>query len=305
MLSSKRAISPGDACSPFEPERRGIVRGLSPSGFHRIAYVDWGELDDSRPVICVHGLTRQGRDFDYLAAQLRRSGRRVICPDLPGRGRSDWLLNPDDYALPQYCSDMNALLARLDVEEVDWVGTSLGGLIGIVLAGFPGSTIRRLVINDIGPYVSSTGLRRIGQYIDKMPASFAAMEDAVQYLRTVLAPYGDLSDEHWRHLALHSVRSDDATLRSYRLLCDPAIAKAFGSPWFYPALNLWKYWEAIDVPVLVLRGADSDLLSRDLALEMRRRNQRADIFQLDNCGHVPPLMARDQVAIVTKFLKLD
>jgi pimeloyl-ACP methyl ester carboxylesterase len=121
----------------IEPDRQGTVLGLSPSGFHKISYVDWGSVEDRRPVICVHGLTRQGRDFDYLARQLVASGRRVICPDLPGRGRSGRLVNPDDYSLPQYCSDMNALLARLDVEEVDWVGTSLGGLVGMALAGFP------------------------------------------------------------------------------------------------------------------------------------------------------------------------
>ena len=299
---SKGAISLVDM-TRSEPERRGIVRGLSPSGFHKIAYVDWGPLDNTRPVICVHGLTRQGRDFDYLVAELVISGRRVICPDLPGRGRSDWLTNPNDYSLPQYCSDMNALLARLDVEQVDWVGTSLGGLIGMVLAGFPGSIIQSLVINDIGPYVSSIGLRRIGQYMGNMPASFATIEDAEQYLRTVLAPYGYLVDEHWRHLTLHSVRPDDEHQGSYNLRCDPAIAKAFGTPWFYPALDLWKYWEAIKIPTLVLRGANSDLLSRDLALEMQRRNRRADIFQFDNCGHVPPLMTADQISVVTRFLE--
>jgi len=281
--------------------REDAVLGLSPSGFHSLAYTDWGPLDDKRPIICVHGLTRQGRDFDHLAGQLADAGRRVICPDLPGRGRSGWISNPDHYALPQYCADMNALIARLGVSGVDWVGTSLGGLIGMIMAGFSGSIVRKLVINDIGPFVSSTGLQRIGQYIGKMPSLFASIEDAEMYFRTVLAPYGDLIDEHWRHLTTHSVRWDDSK-QGYVLLCDPKIAKGFRLPWFQP-LNLWAYWEAIKVPVLVLRGARSDLLSFDLAAEMRRRNRLANVFQVDDCGHVPPLMAREQIDVVTQFLQ--
>jgi len=284
-----------------QPDREGVVLGLSPSGFHQLAYTDWGPLGDERPVVCVHGLTRQGRDFDYLAERLVAAGRRVICPDLPGRGRSGWIGDPDHYALPQYCADMNALIARLDVSEVDWVGTSLGGLIGMIMAGFSGSIVRKLVINDIGPFVSSTGLQRIGQYIGKMPALFATIEDAETYFRTVLAPYGDLLDEHWRHLTTHSVRWDDRR-QGYALLCDPKIAKGFRLPWFQP-LNLWAYWEAIKVPVLVLRGARSDLLSFDLAAEMRRRNRLANVFQFDDCGHVPPLMVREQIDVVTQFLQ--
>jgi pimeloyl-ACP methyl ester carboxylesterase len=284
-----------------EPERHGFVRGLSPAGFHKIAFVDWGPVDDMRPVICLHGLTRQGRDFDYVAGPLAAAGRRVICPDLPGRGLSDRLANPDDYSLGQYCSDMNVLLACLQVEEVDWVGTSLGGLVGMVLAGFPGNIIKRLVINDIGPYVSSTGLRRIGQYIQEMPASFPTLDDAEKYLRRVLAPYGHLSDEHWRHLTRHSVRWDDGR-GHFKVLCDPRVAKAFRYPWFYP-LDLWKYWDAITIPTLLLHGGKSDLLSRDLTLEMRKRNSHAEIFRFDDCGHVPPLMATEQVDIVVGFVR--
>ena len=286
-----------------QPDREGRLFGLSPAGFHELAFVEWGPVDDVRPIICVHGLTRQGRDFDHLARQLAPAGRRVICPDLPGRGRSGRLTNPDDYALPQYCADMNALLARLGVSEVDWVGTSLGGLIGMIMAGFSGSPVRRLVINDIGPYVSSTGLQRIGQYIGTMPASFATIEEVEAYLRTVLAPYGQLADAHWRHLAEHSVRWDEAQQR-FAMLCDPAIAKAFRSPWFQP-LNLWSYWEAIAVPILVLHGAHSDLLSFDLTQQMKKRNRHTSVFSFDDCGHVPPLMAADQIEVVARFLLTD
>ena len=198
---------------------------------------------------------------------------------------------------------MNALLARLNVKHVDWVGTSLGGLIGISLAGFRGSNIRKLVVNDIGPYVSSTGLRRIGHYIGTMPTTFATIEDADRYFRTVLAPYGKLSDEHWRHLTQHSV-TFDAERNVYVMLCDPAIAYAFRSPWFYP-LNLWKYWEAIKAQTLVLHGATSDLLSGELTVEMRKRNPLASVFRFDECGHVPPLMDPSQIKVVTDFLVGD
>ena len=189
----------------LEPDRTGTIRGLSLTGFHDIAYVDWGPLKASPPVICVHGLSRQGRDFDYLAADLAAAGRRVICPDLVGRGHSGRLRDPDEYALPQYCADMNALIARLGVEEVDWVGTSLGGLIGIVLAGLPENPIRRLVINDIGPYLPWAGLARIGSYVSAMPTDFHDPEEAEAYFREVLAPFGDLPDAHWAHITRHSI----------------------------------------------------------------------------------------------------
>jgi pimeloyl-ACP methyl ester carboxylesterase len=300
--NATREPGPG-APKPRSPDRQDVVLGLSPSGFHRLAYADWGPVGDRRPIICVHGLTRQGRDFDHLAGRLVAAGRRVICPDLPGRGRSGWISNPDHYALPQYCADMNALIARLGVAEIDWVGTSLGGLIGMIMAGFSGSIVRKLVINDIGPFVSSTGLQRIGQYIGKMPSLFGTIEEAETYFRTVLAPYGKLADAHWRHLTEHSVRWDKAR-NGYAVLCDPAIAKGFRLPWFQ-SLNLWTYWEAIRVPTLVLRGKQSDLLSYELVAEMRKRNPMADAFQFDDCGHVPPLMAAEQIGIVTQFLLND
>src|SRR5437588_8870343 len=142
----------------LEPDRTGTVLGLSLTGFHELAYVDWGPADAAVPVVCVHGLSRQGRDFDYLAAALADVRRRVVCPDLVGRGRSGRLRNPNEYALPQYCADMNALVARLGTEQADFVGTSLGGLIGMVLAGMPGNSIRRLVVNDIGPFLPWKGL---------------------------------------------------------------------------------------------------------------------------------------------------
>jgi pimeloyl-ACP methyl ester carboxylesterase len=296
---NRRLNAEGDV----EPDRRGYVRGLSKSGFHDIAYVEWGSPTSRTPVVCVHGLTRQGRDFDYLAARLAAGGRRVVCPDLVGRGKSGRLRNPDEYALPQYCADMNVLIARLGTDQVDFVGTSLGGLIGIVLAGFPGTPIRRIVINDIGPLVPWAGLMRIGRYVADMPAAFAEIEDAERYLREVLAPFGALPDAHWRHLARHSV-AWNADEQRFVMLCDPKIIRAFGNPWHY-SLDLWKYWNAIEIPILVIRGIESDLLPAPLAREMERRNPRASFHEIADCGHAPALMSEDQIEVVADFLAAE
>jgi pimeloyl-ACP methyl ester carboxylesterase len=295
-----RAAARGLPASRPEPDRRGAIRGLSLTGFHRVAYVDWGPLVSPNPVVCVHGLTRQGRDFDYLAARLAAAGRRTVCPDLAGRGRSGRLSNPEQYALPQYCADINALIAHLGVDSIDWVGTSLGGLIGMVLASFAGTPIRRLVVNDIGPYLPWAGLARIGQYISEMPAGFRNLDDAEAYMRTVLAPFGSLANEHWLHITRHSVEWQPAQER-YVMLCDPGIARAFRNPWQY-SLDLWQYWEAIEVPILVLRGTRSDLLPADLAAKMGQRNKRARIHEFEGVGHAPPLMTPDQIDVVASFL---
>jgi pimeloyl-ACP methyl ester carboxylesterase len=283
-----------------EPDRTGTIHGLSLTGFHEVAYVDWGPLDAAVPVVCVHGLSRQGRDFDYLAADLAASGRRVICPDLVGRGRSGRLRNHTEYALPQYCADINALLAGLGAEQVDWVGTSLGGLIGIVLAGLPGSPIRRVVVNDIGPFLPWEGLARIGSYLSAMPADFHDLGEAEAYFREVLAPFGDLPDEHWIHITRHSVAWHPSRER-YVMLCDPQIVRAFRNPWHY-SVDIWKYWMAIEAPIFVIRGADSDLLPADLAGEMVRRNSRAKVDTIEGCGHAPPLMNLEQIRSVANFL---
>jgi pimeloyl-ACP methyl ester carboxylesterase len=296
---SSGAAKPSLMRSP-EPERQGSIRGLSLTGFHTVAYVDWGPVNAAVPVICVHGLSRQGRDFDYLAASLDALGRRVVCPDLVGRGRSGWLRDPNEYALPQYCADMNALLAHLRAEQVDWVGTSLGGLIGIVLAALPDTPIRRLVVNDIGPYLPWSGLARIGRYVSAAPNHFDSLGEAEAYFREVLAPFGNLSDAQWQHLTRHSVALKPESKR-YAMLCDPQIVRAFRNPWHYN-LDLWKYWMAVKLPVLVLRGAESDLLPAELAKAMERQTVYARIHEVEGCGHAPPLMSAQQIKPVVEFL---
>jgi pimeloyl-ACP methyl ester carboxylesterase len=284
----------------LEPDRAGTLRGLSLTGFHRIAYVEWGPREGTIPVLCVHGLSRQGRDFDFIAAALATIGRRVVCPDLVGRGLSGKLLNANEYALPQYCADMNALVARLGTEQVDFVGTSLGGLIGMILAGMPGNSIRRLVINDIGPFLPWKGLARIGTYLSAMPSNFRDLAEAETYFREVLAPFGDLTDEEWMHITRHSVEWH-ASHERYVTLFDPQIVRAFRNPWHY-SLDLWKYWTAIEVPILVIRGKESDMLPADLAKDMTRRNPRARVVEMKGCGHAPPLMRSEQIGCVSEFL---
>jgi pimeloyl-ACP methyl ester carboxylesterase len=198
--------------------------GRGPGGFHRIAYAEWGQASVQPPVICVHGLTRNGRDFDYLARALEGNGRHVFCPDMVGRGKSDWLPNPADYNYAQYLTDMTALVARTGAESVDWVGTSMGGLIGMLLAAEANTPIRRLVINDIGPFIPLVALKRRGAYVGQSPI-FDDLEGVEKYMREVYAPFGDLSDENWQHLAHYGARA--MPYNKLSLAWDPAIAQPF------------------------------------------------------------------------------
>jgi pimeloyl-ACP methyl ester carboxylesterase len=281
------------------PPRRGALQAISRHGFHRVAYTEWGDPEAARVVVCLHGLSRQGRDFDRLAAALARDGYRVLCPDLVGRGRSGWLRDPEGYALPQYCADMAALIARTGAERVDWIGTSLGGLIGMVLAGQEGSPVRRLVVNDIGPYLPWSALWRIGNAVRAAPRDFPNLDAAIAHHRAALAPFGDLGDAEWRHLTVHSVeyREDGR----WHLLHDPGIVRAFSAGLLYN-LSLWRYWDAIRCPVLLLRGEYSDLLLESTALEMARRGPGAELVEIPGCGHAPALLDPDQIALVSGWM---
>lgn len=281
------------------PFRTSTVRSISRQHFHRISYTEWGDPDNDRVAICVHGLSRQGRDFDFLAASLASRGYRVVCPDLAGRGQSGWLAEADDYALPQYSVDMTVLLARLGVDRVDWVGTSLGGLVGIVLAGLPDSPIRRLVINDIGPFIPWAALRRIGDNLRAAPSDFPDLRSAEAYFREILAPFGQLTKSQWEHLTTHSVIATPEG--RYRLRYDRRIGEAFRPGRVYN-VSLWGYWDAITCPVLVLRGQHSDLLLPQTAAEMAARGPRANVVEIPGCGHAPTLMDPDQINLVTSWL---
>ena len=276
--------------------RTDSILGLGPHGFHRIAYAEWGGDKTGRTLLCAHGLTRNGRDFDRLAAALG-DGWRVVCPDLPGRGRSDWLPQAADYTYPQYLADMTALIARLGVADLDWLGTSMGGLIGLMLAAQPNTPIRRLVLNDIGPFVPKAALERIAGYVGQDPR-FASLGELEAYLREVHAPFGPLGDSDWRHMALQGYRRREDS--GFGLAYDPAIGAAFRQDEPLADVDLWAAWGAVRCPVLVLRGGDSDLLLPDTAA--RLRSDGATVVEFPGIGHAPALMAADQIAVVREWL---
>jgi pimeloyl-ACP methyl ester carboxylesterase len=293
----------------------GLLRCLSPGGSHNMAYREWGAPDATRAVICVHGLTRNSCDFDTLAASLAGAGCRVVCPDVVGRGDSGWLADPTGYGFPQYVADMTLLLAHLEVEAVDWVGTSMGGLIGMMMAAQPGTLLRRLVLNDVGPFLPKAALERIAGYVGHDPR-FADLAAAEAYLRDIHSGFGALADHEWRHLAETSVvvaegggkgggkgggEGGGQAAQALRLHYDPGIGAGFSTR---PVedVDLWAVWDRITVPSLVLRGADSGLLLPETAAEMTRRGPRAELVEIADCGHAPALMDPAQVALVRDWL---
>lgn len=277
------------------------VQCLDSRGLHRMAYWEWGDASNPRVLVCVHGLSRQGRDFDTLARALCDRWR-VVCPDVVGRGRSDRLADPMGYQIPLYVADMVTLLARLDAESVGWVGTSMGGLIGIGLASLPGSPIRRLVLNDVGPAIEPGAIARIGSYLG-VPLSWASIDEAADYLRGISKGFGPHSRDDWMALTRPMLVADgDRWVLHY----DPAIAVPFKAvtPEVAAAGEaiLWSRYDAITCPTLLLRGADSDLLTRATAQAMTERGPHARMVEFAGVGHAPTLVAPDQIDAVREFL---
>jgi pimeloyl-ACP methyl ester carboxylesterase len=277
------------------------VQCLSPAGLHRMAYAEWGDAHNPRVLLCVHGLTRLGRDFDRLARAMA-DHYRVVCPDVVGRGRSDWLRDPLHYVVPQYVADMVTLIARLNAQSVHWLGTSMGGLIGISLAGLADSPVSRLVINDVGPRLDATALARIGSYVGK-PLRFATLDSAIDYVSAVAAPFGLRSRDEWRELTEASLRRDGA---EWALHYDPLIAMPFAEVTTQTAAAgeaaLWTLYDSIGCPTLLTRGADSDLLSRETAELMTRRGPHARLVEFAGVGHAPMFFHDDQIEVVRNFL---
>lgn len=288
---------------PASP-RFSTVQCLSPAGLHRMAYHEWGDETNPRVLVCVHGLSRTGRDFDVLAQALSHH-YRVICPDVVGRGRSEWLNNPAFYTIPQYVADMVTLIARLGVEKVDWFGTSLGGLIGMSLAGQVGAPIGKLLLNDVGPRMTATSLARIGDYLG-LPVRFPTFEEGLTYLQTISASFGPHTPEQWRELnsaILKPMQGKDGL--EWGLHYDPAIAVPFKA--VTPEMvqqgevRLWQLFEAMTCETLLVRGAQSDLLTRETAAEMMQRGQHVRTVEIEDVGHAPTFVQADQVAIAKAF----
>jgi pimeloyl-ACP methyl ester carboxylesterase len=277
--------------------RERSLHSLSPHGFHRVVWYEWGDPAAREVVVCVHGVGRNGRDFDVLGEALSAT-HRVLAVDMPGRGRSDWLADAGDYVTATYLTTLTALIAASGAETVGWVGTSMGGLLGMVMAAQPRTPIARLVINDIGPVIEPAALVRIGGYLGTDPAFDS--ESAIEaYVREVSAPFGPLTDAQWRHVVRTNVRRD-ADGR-WRLGYDPGIAIPFRSQPLPP--DLWVVYDAIRCPTLVLRGEHSDLLGRHTAEAMTRRGPRARLHEVAGVGHAPMLMDAGQVATVAAFLR--
>ena len=281
--------------------RLDSVQCLDSRGLHRMAYWEWGDPQNPNVLVCVHGLSRQGRDFDTLAQALAGE-YRVVCPDVVGRGQSDWLTDPMGYALPAYVADMVSLLARLNARTLDWVGTSMGGLIGLGVASLPGNPIRRLVLNDVGPTIQFEAIARIGTYLG-MAMHWGSVDEAADFLRGISAGFGEHTREQWLALTRPMLKADGA---GFKTRYDPAIAVPFRAITPEIAAHgqaaLWTAFDAVTCPTLLLRGADSDLLTADTAAAMTQRGPKAELHEFANVGHAPTLIAPEQVAVVREFL---
>jgi pimeloyl-ACP methyl ester carboxylesterase len=276
--------------------RTRSLRSLSPHGFHRVAWHEWGDAANPRVAICVHGLTRTGRDFDVLAEALAPT-HRVLAVDMPGRGQSEWLADPADYGFPTYLTTLTALIAASGAEAVDWIGTSMGGLLGMVVAAQPNTPIARLVVNDVGPAIEPAALERIRTYVGQDP-TFATYAEIAAYVRAISAPFGPHDDVQWDHLVGTMVRQRDDG--RWGLIYDPGIAAPFRSSAAPP--DLWSTWDAIRCPTLLLRGAISDLLSQETALAMTARGPKPALVEFDGVGHAPTLLSPGQTRPIVEFL---
>ncbi|UTW11593.1 alpha/beta fold hydrolase [Marinobacterium rhizophilum] len=277
--------------------RTGSISALSSSGFHRLVYHEWGSVENDRVVVCVHGLARNSRDFDDLAQALARD-YRVVCPDIAGRGHSDWLSPASAYQIPQYMNDMAALLARLNIDKVDWVGTSMGGLIGICLAALPNSPIRSLLLNDIGPFVPRAALQRIADYLEDR--RFDSIEACEAWLRQTYPALGSLSASQWRRLAQTGTRMlEDGSLA---LHYDPAIAENLRLS-SDEDVDLWELWQQIRCPQMLIWGEASDVLLADTVARMGQENPAMQLLSLPGIAHAPSLMDPPQIEAVVAWLR--
>ncbi len=301
MLSSSSKLLDETQRAPYR-----FANSISSKGFHTLAYRYWRCKQDlpedkrKRPVMCLHGLTRNSRDFDDLAKELSKN-RSVVCPDTVGRGHSDWLRSPEDYNLSQYNLDVSVIAASASINRYDIVGTSLGGLMGIVLAGMDRSKIRRLVINDIAPEIPMWALQRLSQYLGENPL-FQSLKEVETYMREKYAPIKPMSDRNWRKMAKHGTMR---TEEGYRLAYDPSIAQNYRRYWLLMYFNIWEFWEKIQCPVLVLRGTESDFLTEQLVNRMKSTLPHAEFIDFEGVGHTPSLNSKEQIKPIVDWLNKD
>lgn len=282
--------------------RIASVQCLSPEGLHTMAYKEWGAADNPQVLLCVHGLTRVGDDFDTIAAELSRD-YRVICPDVVGRGRSGWLKNAQNYQVPQYVADMVTLIAALQAPHLAFLGTSMGGLIGMVLASLRNSPIEKLILNDVGPHLNPEALNRISKYVTQS-IRFATFEEAAQYIRDIAQTFGEHTEQEWHKFCCDVLRQDldGLWIRHHDLKLGEPMQNVSPEQIDAGGRLLWATYDAITCPTLLLRGEHSDLLLKETALEMVQRGPKARLVEFANVGHAPTLVHPDQIAPVKHFL---
>lgn len=305
----------------MQSPRLNFVNCMSPAGIHRMAYREWGDPANGRVLLCVHGLSRNGNDFDEVAKAMSDE-YRVVCPDIAGRGASDFLVNPASYVVPQYVSDITTLLARLQPQSLDWLGTSMGGLIALAFSAVVGTkhaaiaaagnsalpkttglSLGKLILNDVGPAIELASIERIAGYVG-LPLQFDSFEAAVNHMKTNAASFGPLSDEQWVAFTKAAmVQKGQVWTQHY----DLAIAQAFASLKDEKMLKageamLWRAFEALQCPILLIRGERSDLLSKTTAEQMQARNKHLQMIEIPETGHAPSLLPQPQVQAVRQFL---
>jgi pimeloyl-ACP methyl ester carboxylesterase len=275
------------------------VRGLLAS--HVLHYTEWGDPQSKQVVVCAHGYSGNARDFDYLARRLAERAR-VACIDFPGRGDSQWLDSPLEYNLPQFATGARALIERLGAKQVDWVGTSMGGLVGMQLAAQGASPIRRLVLNDVGAYLPMGALQEIARHLEA-PESFASLEAVEKHLRRTRRDWGPIDESQWPALARHHARALRPGSSQWRLHFDPRLARLVRPLPFSPGLSFWDAWYRVRCPVLLMRGERSEVLPADVAETMLDVQPGTELVVVPDCGHVPSLMNEEDAATVVGFLQ--
>jgi len=273
------------------------VTSCSTGGLHQLAYTDWGNKENPDILICSHGLTRNKHDFDALARKLS-SKRRVICFDLPGRGESDWLNNKLAYDYNQYTVDALMVIARTGAKKVDWLGTSMGGLLGMALASLENSPIKTLILNDVGPFIPKTALMRIADYVGKLPR-FDTANELESYMRTIYAGFGKLTNEQWKHLLRYGQRRLDNG--QVTLNYDPDISLAFSNKPLED-IDLWPVWNSIQQRTLIIRGENSDLLEQSTAEKMIASHANSELLEILNTAHSPALMNDTDIGLIEHWL---
>ena len=279
-------------------EQQFYLRSINPDGYHKIHYRQFGDPENKNILVCIHGLTRNAHDFDHIARSLSDI-YRVVCLDLPGRGKSDWFTNKDLYRYYQYRSDIHTLITHLGVDKVDYLGTSLGGTIAIMMAGKDNHPFRKIIFNDISPYLDPKLLDAITEGTGSTPM-FNSIDEIKEYLKTRYAAFGNLDDEHWNHIAQYT--AGEKVNGKYRLAYDPAISYSVIDELGRNGMDIWDYWEQINVPSLVVHGLNSVVLSKEDAKRMHETGPKADILTIEDAGHAPPLMCDEHIEVVREWL---